>query len=247
MRRPQFVVALMAASLAVAPAAPAATSQTQRGDLISKAEFTLSTKKPNAPASIKIHLSHDLTTGVKQPQAFSLDVATPKGTKINPDVAEICELATLESTGSCPSDTLLGSGTARARVDSGGISSLDVSGVKPYRVANSNCKGGSKLCVAIHAEDNSTGVVTNIIVAVSGGSQPHLVAENFTLPTVFDIVPILIDGNFTINKSTKIKGKKTSLLTTPRKCSGSWSISETRNYDGFGDVSTTTKVPCSKK
>lgn len=237
--------------MVLAPAASAveATSQTQVGDLISKMTIGLSNNKAGQATKLHIHGSHELTTGAKQPEPKSLEMTTPKGTKVNANIAKMCDFTELTTTGSCPSNTRLGKGSAKARIDTGGLGTLTTNDVVAYKIANANCDAGSKVCVAVHVSEPVTGVVMNILASLIG-SPPKLVIHDFTVPTVLGIVPINIDTDVTVDKSktVKKKGKKTKLyiLTNPSKCSGTWDFFETRDYEGFGPVTTNPKVPCKK-
>lgn len=245
-----------ALSLMLAPAAGAveATSQTQVGDLISRMTIGLSNNKAGQSTKLHIHGSHELTTGAKQPQSQSLEMTTPKGTKVNASIVKTCDFTELKSTGSCPSNTRLGKGTAKIRVDTGGLGTLTVNDITAYKIANSNCDSGSKVCVAVHASEPVTGTVTDIVAALIG-NPPKLVIHDFSLPTVLGIVPINIFTEVSVDKSKTVKKKKGGktkkeklyILTNPGKCPGTWDFAETRNYEGYGPVTTNPKVPCKKK
>lgn len=245
------VLLASALCLLLAPAANAveASSQTQVGDLVSKMTIDLKNNKAGQTTAFRIHGSHELVTGAKPPQALSLDLKTAKGTSVNPSIVGTCDFSELKTTGSCPSSSRVGKGSAKARLDTGGIGTLDITDVKAYKIANSNCDPGSKLCAAVHASEPTTGVVADIVVSIIG-SPPRVLVHDFALPTVLGIVPVNIETEVNIDKSktVKVKGKKKKLflLNNPKECPGTWDIVETRNFEGVGPVTNTVKIPCKK-
>ena len=241
--RKVHLIGVVVGALALAISAVAVASPQFKQTV--KAKYT--TKKAQKPAGLSVNLS--ATDPGANPPGAQPGVKTLKitysGSKIDYKAAKLCKLPQ-DQAESCPGNTKIGSGTAKANL------------------VGTNTATGQKTVVPNLAQEVSA-------YTISGGL--YLVVKGTTLPTTailkaslskkgvlsvnverdLPVIPggnkiVLTDFAVKIKKVTKGKGnKQKSFITTP-KCGKSkkFSIKSNFNYDDGSKKNITTTQKCSK-
>lgn len=254
-----FPVALAALGCSLIAAGPAAAVL-----IVDVSGSTITPNIAGAPSSMRIKGTMSDTTGAKPPPAKSVTLDFPPGGRVDPTVPSYCDLANLQTTGTCPKSSVVGTGTSTVDIRFGSISTLTAD-LTIYNVAP---QAGEKARFVIHAiEPAVTGIVADIdghvIPGPGGGLRLEMKELDQKIPNVFDIKPSVIAMDVTTGKITKTlsskkrKGRKgrraksrpkvASYITNPPTCTGVWTVTGIFEFVDGQAFGGTQSFPCRKK
>ena len=232
MRKKRFLGVLVGALVLSVAAVALASPQ-----LVQVADVKLTNKKTKKVTGIAATLTHSDPAAQPAgniPATTRIVLKLPNGTRVNDNAARQCNLSTTDiGNGMCPSNTVVGTGTARANVVFGpqGPVAEDV----PATVTAYN--RNNALAIRVASPGTSTVPPTNIPI-VAALTKKGVLTVN--VPQLQPAGPgskvILTYVNLNIRKKSKTVGrgrnrKRINLLTSPRRCAGSWKTVSDFTYD----------------
>jgi hypothetical protein len=231
-RKKWFVGALVGVLILSVAGVAVATEQ-----LVQVSKINLTTKKTGKVTGIAAELSHT-DPGAQPdgniPAATQIVVRLANGTRVNDNAVPQCNLSTTDmGNGECPSNTVVGTGTAKANVVFGpqGPVVQDV----PATVTAYN--RNNALALRVQSQGTSQIPPTTIPIIASLTKKGVLTAN---IPKLQPAGPgskvILTELKLNVRKKSKTVGrgrnrKRINLLTTPRTCRGSWKSTSDHTYD----------------
>jgi hypothetical protein len=246
-RKKWFVGAFVGALMLSVAAVAMATEQ-----LVQVSKINLTSKKTGKATALTAELSHTdpgATPEGNIPNATRVIVRLAGGTRVNDNAAPQCNLSTTDvGNGECPANTVVGTGTARANVAFGAQGPVTQDVPATVTAYNRN----NALALRVQAQQTSTTPPSTIPIIASLTRKGLLTAN---IPTLAPAGPgsrvILTYLQLTIKKKSKTVGRgrnrrRISLLTTPRRCTGTWTNASDHTYDDGDSRHVETTQSCTR-
>jgi hypothetical protein len=249
-KRSKLIALTAVGALALAVSVAVAASGTTQ----SKITAGLSPNNGGKPTRIKFDVKTFTTTGAVPAPGSNAVVHLPKGMKFAFTGITRCtgNLQNPPSAANCPAKSQVGGGSATVEAQLGTIHFLENATVTAYVGAKQH--GHDTLLLYANGTTPVSTQITLVGELIPGDASPYAYKLNVPIPPVATVTggpnASITDFSTTVGATVKVKGKKTGLVTAPKKsnCVGGvlkWGYDGTYQ-DGTSYTSTTTS-PCPKK